>query len=89
METFILGGYQTTDIKVEPIPNLTKIPIVVIIGPVTKSAGSMLAIAFKGRPNTFVIGEPTADGYTTSNGYFQFAPNLTLNFATNYVADRK
>ncbi len=48
----------------------------------------MVAIAFKGRPNTYFIGEPTADGYTTSNGYFQFASNLTLNFATNYVADR-
>jgi len=85
---FYIGGYQATDIKVKPIPNLTKIPIVVIIGPVTKSAGSMVAIAFKGRPNTYIIGEPTADGYTTSNGYFQFASNLTLNFATNFVADR-
>jgi carboxyl-terminal processing protease len=85
---FFIGGYQTTDIKVKPNPNLTKITIVVIIGPVTKSAGSMVAIGFKGRPNTYFIGEPTADGYTTSNGYFQFASNLTLNFATNYVADR-
>jgi len=48
----------------------------------------MTAIAFKGRPNTYFIGEPTAKGYTTSNGYFQFAFNLTLNFATNFVADR-
>lgn len=48
----------------------------------------MTAIAFKGRPNTYFIGEPTADGYTTSNGYFQFTPILILNFATNFVADR-
>lgn len=85
---FVIGGYQTTDIKTKRKSNLKSIPIVVIIGPVTKSSGSMTAIAFKGRPNTIFIGEPTADGYTTSNGYFQFAPNLTLNFATNYVADR-
>ncbi len=85
---FVIGGYQTTDIKVNQMSNLTNLPIVVIIGPVTKSAGSMVAIAFKGRPNTLFIGEPTAEGYTTSNGYFQFAPNLALNFATNYVADR-
>lgn len=85
---FFIGGYKTTNIKVKPIPILTKIPIVIIIGPVTKSAGSMVAIAFKGRPNTYFIGEPTADGYTTSNGYFQFASNLILNFATNFVADR-
>ncbi len=36
----------------------------------------------------FQVYEPTANGYTTSNGYFQFAPNLMLNFATNFVADR-
>lgn len=85
---FSIGGYQTTDIKVKSNSNPINVPTVVILGPVTKSAGSMVAIAFKGRPNTYFIGEPTADGYTTSNGYFQFSSNLTLNFATNYVADR-
>lgn len=85
---FVIGGYPSTNIKVERFLNLDSIPIVVIIGPVTRSSGSMTAIAFKGRPNTIFIGEPTANGYTTSNGYFQFASNLTLNFATNYVADR-
>lgn len=85
---FIIGGYQTTQVKPRSAPGLQSIPVVVLLGPVTKSAGSMVAIAFKGRPHTFFIGEPTADGYTTSNGYFQFAPSLTLNFATNFVADR-
>lgn len=85
---FVIGGYQATDLKTKHKSKLKSIPIVVIIGPVTKSSGSMTAIAFKGRPNTYFIGEPTADGYTTSNGYFQFATNLTLNFATNFVADR-
>ena len=85
---FVIGGYQTTDMKIKYKSNLQSIPIVVIIGPVTKNSGGMTAIVFKGRPNTIFIGEPTAEGYTTSNGYFQFAPNLTLNFATNYVADR-
>lgn len=86
---FIIGGYQTTDIKSKLTSKLKTIPVVVLIGPVTKSSGSMTAIAFKKRQNTIFVGEPTADGYTTSNGYFQFAPNLTLNFATNFVADRK
>jgi carboxyl-terminal processing protease len=85
---FITGGYQTTDISAELKSKFQSTPVVVLIGPVTKSSGSMVAIALKKRPNTIFIGEPTADGYTTSNGYFQFAPNLTLNFATNYVADR-
>jgi len=85
---FIIGGYQTTEITTELKLKLQTIPVVVIIGPVTKSSGSMTAIAFKQRNNTVFVGEPTANGYTTSNGYFQFAPNLTLNFATNFVADR-
>lgn len=85
---FIIGTYQSTNIKQSYNPKLVKIPIVVLIGPITKSSGSMTAIAFKKRPRTIFIGEPTANGYTTSNGYFQFAPNLTTNFATNFVADR-
>ncbi len=85
---FIIGGYQTTQISIDSTITLNQIPLVVLIGPVTKSSGSMTGIAFKKRPNTIFIGEPTADGYTSSNGYFQFAPNLNLNFATHYVADR-
>lgn len=86
---FIIGSYQATELKKPAIKSLTNVPVAVLIGPITKSAGSMTAIAFKKRKNTIFIGEPTAWGYTTSNGYFQFAPNLVLNFATNYVADRK
>lgn len=90
-ENFIIGGYQTTEIsaKRKIKSKIQTIPIVVLIGPVTKSSGSMTAISFKKRQNTIFIGEPSADGYTTSNGYFQFTPTLTLNFATNFVADRK
>ncbi len=85
---FVIGGYQTSEIKTKQNVKFQSLPVVVLIGPVTKSSGSMTAIAFKGRPNTVFVGEPTADGYTTSNGYFHFASNLILNFATNYVADR-
>ncbi len=85
---FIIGDYKTTEISTKINSKSQKIPVVVLISPVTKSSGSMTAIAFKKRPKTFFIGESTADGYTTSNGYFQFAPNLTLNFATHFVADR-
>jgi carboxyl-terminal processing protease len=86
---FIIGGYQTTQISVDSTLKLETVPIAVLTGAVTKSAGSMVAIALKKRPNTIFIGEPTAEGYSTSNGFFQFAPNLTLNFATNFVADRE
>ncbi len=86
---FIIGGYQTTEISRELNSGFLNLPVVVLTGPVTKSSGSMTAIAFKERPHTIFIGEPTADGYTTSNGFFQLSPGLTLNFATNFVADRK
>jgi carboxyl-terminal processing protease len=84
-----MGGYQTTKITINPELRFENMPVVVLLGPVTKSSGSMTAIAFKNRPHTLFIGEPTADGYTTSNGYFSFSSNLILNFATNFVADRK
>jgi len=86
---FMIGGYQATQLKVKPGKGYSIIPVALLTGPVTKSSGSMTAIAFKQRPNSIFIGEPTADGYTTSNGYFQFAPNLVMNFATHFVADRK
>lgn len=85
---FVIGGHTTTRIQTRPGPGLDSIPVVILTGPVTRSSGSMTAIAFKHRPNTIFIGEPTADGYTTSNGYFQFTPNLSLNFAISFVADR-
>lgn len=85
---FVIGGYQATDLAVDTSYALDSMPVAVLIGPITKSSGSATAIAFKERPNTSFIGESTADGYSTSNGYFQFAPNLMMNFATTFVADR-
>ena len=87
-DNLFLEGYQVTQITAQCNKDFSTTPVVVLIGPMTASSGSMTAIAFKQRPNTLFLGEPTADGYTTSNGYFQFAPNLTMNFATNFVADR-
>lgn len=85
---FIIGGYKTTDLPPADMSFLEKIPVAVITGPVTRSSGSLTAVAFKGRENTVFIGEPTADGYTTSNGFFQFTPSLFLYFATTFVTDR-
>jgi len=67
---------------------LSEIPVVVLTGPLTASSGSITAIAFRGRKNAISIGEPTAGGYTVSNEYYQFAPNLFLNLAISRVADR-
>lgn len=86
---FFSKDYQATDIKHTAHAALDKLPVAVITGPVTASSGSMTAIAFKQRPRTVFIGEPTADGYSTSNGYFTYGNNLIFLFATNFVSDRE
>ncbi|HAO45789.1 MAG TPA: S41 family peptidase [Ferruginibacter sp.] len=86
---FFSNDYQATSIKAACHTDNSQLPVVILTGPVTGSSGSMTAIAFKQRPRTYFIGEPTADGYTTSNGFFQYPPNLSINLASYFVADRK
>lgn len=85
---FVIGGHRATAISSVQSSGLETIPVVLLIGPVTRSAGSMTAIAFRGRPRTICIGESTANGYTTSNGFFVFTPSLYMHFATHFIADR-
>ncbi|HEX5112557.1 MAG TPA: S41 family peptidase [Saprospiraceae bacterium] len=84
---FLINDFPVTHMDSALVKGLDEIPVVILIGPVTASSGSNIAIAFKTRKHTVFLGESTAAGYTTSNGYFQFAPNLVMNFAVNYVAD--
>jgi carboxyl-terminal processing protease len=83
-----LDDYQTAQIDTKKNLNFTNIPVVVLIGPVTMSSGSITSIFFKGRPNRKIIGEPTASGYTTATYPYQMSPSLTVTLSTNYVADR-
>jgi carboxyl-terminal processing protease len=83
-----LNDNQRTSIKHQKNLDLTKIPVAIIIGPATRSSGSILAISFKGRGKTILIGENTASGYTTSNDYFQLGIDLFLNLSTTNSIDR-
>ncbi|MEP7256564.1 MAG: S41 family peptidase [Ferruginibacter sp.] len=85
---FYIGNAQTTSIVNKCKYDHSKTPVVVLIGPATVSSGSITAIAFKQRANTYFIGEPTADGYTTGNNYFFFGNNFMLNLATEFNQDR-
>jgi carboxyl-terminal processing protease len=85
---FSQGGQSLTNIKRGCSADFSKVPVVVLLGPITMSSGSMTAIAFKGRPKTLFIGEPTADGYTTATNWYIMHETLTLKLSTNYVADR-
>lgn len=84
----IVSGTSVVKVKGRALKTWTQLPVVVLTGPVTSSSGSLVAIAFKGRENTTSMGEATAAGYTTCNGYYWFNENLSFNFAVSNFADR-
>ncbi len=61
--------------------------IAVLIGPNTSSSGELVALAFKGLPNTELFGEPTA-GFTTANTSFDLLDNSMLVLTVGMEADR-
>lgn len=85
---FYLNDYNTSGLPAQRDSTLINLPVVILTGPATRSSGSMVAVAFRGRPHTLILGEPTARGYTSSNNYYSFAPNLFMNFSIAWVADR-
>jgi carboxyl-terminal processing protease len=67
--------------------DLYQLKVVVLIGPYTRSSGEALAISFKGRKNTFFLGEPSG-GYTTANESLQFSNKIGFFLATSVESDR-
>lgn len=61
--------------------------VAVLLSRYTISSGELLAVAFKGRPNTHFIGEPTA-GYTTGNGFSQVTDDLFMVISQAVYVDR-
>lgn len=61
--------------------------VAVLIGPCTSSSGEMTTVAFIGRNNTRLFGQPTG-GYTTANRTFVLSDGSNLLLASSYVADR-
>ena len=66
----------------------SRLPVAVLVGPVTISSGSITALAFRGRARTRLLGEPTASGYTTGNDWLQVTDDVALNLATGFFRDR-
>lgn len=62
-------------------------PAAVLIGPKTISAGEALAIAFIGRPNTRLFGEPSF-GFTTANLAFSLPDGALIAIPFAFFADR-
>lgn len=63
------------------------VPVAVLLSPLMSSSGEIMAISFKGRPNTRFFGEPT-QGLTTANSPYPLADGAELWLATSYEADR-
>jgi hypothetical protein len=63
-------------------------PVAVLVGPMTRSSGEGLALAFRGRPRCILVGEPTARGYTTGTDQFPLAAGGMLTLATGFMTDR-
>jgi hypothetical protein len=63
------------------------VPVAVLIGPPTASAGEFTAMSFKGRPNTRFFGEPTA-GYVTANQPIPLPDGAVIIMTVGWGIDR-
>jgi carboxyl-terminal processing protease len=61
--------------------------IVVLTGPKTSSSGEILALAFKGKSQTYLYGQPTA-GFTTANASYPLSDKSLLVLTVCQEADR-
>lgn len=86
------GGIYKMDSKTLGFINPTgktieNIKVAVITGVLTASSGEITALAFKGRPATIFIGEPTL-GYTTGNMLVKLPFGFEMALTTSYDGDR-
>ncbi|WP_306640618.1 S41 family peptidase [Sanyastnella coralliicola] len=82
IDTFMMSGYG-----IERVQNLSEKPVVVLISSLTASSGEVVAIAFKDRPNTTFIGEPTS-GYTTTVSWRDMGNDIYFQLTESWYADR-
>ena len=64
-----------------------EVPIAMITGILTASAGELIPISFSGRSNILSIGEPTA-GLTTANSLTQLPFEVKITLTSSFMADR-
>lgn len=84
-----LAWYDSIPLKVEhSCGNFTKLPVALIIGPVTGSAGEMMAIAFTGRARTKLVGENTGGFVTANDGRYLPGKDNGIVIAMEYTRDR-
>lgn len=87
------GSYsnETRITQVSRAPYQLKRPnpkVAVLTGPGTTSSGEVVAVSFRGRPNTRSFGEATG-GYSTGNQNYTLSDGAMLFLASSVYADRK
>jgi hypothetical protein len=96
----VLGGFRDAQGKVSPLraaspldpdlpagPALENARVAVLLGPRTASSGEVVAIAFRGRPDTRSFGQPTA-GLSTGNSGFRLPDGSKIFLTTAVDVDR-
>ena len=71
--------------KKEPNPD---VPMAIIVGKMTASAGEDVAIAFKHKENAVVIGDESY-GFLTANDMQKLPFGVSMAFTTGYIVDSK
>ncbi|OJJ14704.1 hypothetical protein BKI52_41440 [marine bacterium AO1-C] len=83
---FYSGPKMETVAKVNGTPNV-KIPVALIIGKMTGSAGELIAVGFRGRKNVVTIGE-TSYGLLTCNDMVKLPFGVKITLTYGYLADK-
>ncbi|MEO0339720.1 MAG: S41 family peptidase [Bacteroidota bacterium] len=84
---FYSGDRLETKAEVSMKPN-TKVPVSLLIGKMTGSAGEDIAIAFKIRGNSTFIGEESY-GFLTLNDLVELPYGIKVALTTSYTVDEK
>ena len=84
---FLLDTSILTTITPACSVNAMRLPVVLLIGSGTGSSGEFLVMSFKGRENTYFLGNETA-GYITAVGGFPINNAAYIYLSTGYGVDR-
>lgn len=84
------GYYDEGELLAKAVPSInpnTTIPVVLVTGLLTSSAGELIPVSFRKRENVLVVGEPTY-GRLTGNEMAKLPFGVKITLTTGYLSDR-
>jgi hypothetical protein len=81
------GQYESAEMAAKQVGSLSTMPVAVLLGGLTASAGEFTAIAFEGRPNTRFFGESTY-GHVSGNHPLLLPDGARITVSVGYSTDR-